>query len=109
MHLCPGFPVSRWAVPAGALLPNLLCAKPHQIQQTVQPNTGNTALRIFLHNGCGVKCHTQAGNTNHWQIIGPIADRNGLLEADVLDLGNGSQNFGLFLAIDNISFQTKDL
>ena len=91
-------------MPETSLLPNLSFAEPHQIQQTIQPHTGNTALGILLYNWFGVKCHAQAGDTDHWQIIGAITDRDGLLEADVLDLGNGSQNLGLFLAVDDISF-----
>ncbi len=36
-----------------------------------------------------LKTIAQAGNADHWQIVGAIANRDGLFETDVFDLGDG--------------------
>ena len=60
-------------------------------------------MGIFLDDGFGVKCNPQTGDAEHWQIIGTVADGNGLLQADVFDRGDGFENFSFSPTVDDIT------
>jgi uncharacterized DUF497 family protein len=69
-------------------LPYLSFTDSHQIQQSVQSYSGDRFLCIFFDDGFGVKCNPQTGDADHGQIIGAVADRNGLLQTDVFHRGD---------------------
>ena len=60
-------------------------------------------MGIFLDDGFGVKCNPQTGDAEHWQIIGTVADGNGLLQTDVFDRGDGFENFSFSPTVDDVT------
>ena len=58
---------------------------------------------IGFDDGFGVKGDTQSSDFEHGQIICSVADRDDLFEADVFSFGDLLQQFGLALAVDDLT------
>src|SRR5690606_23839424 len=79
----------------------LAVTEAQQIENAVQPQGGDRLLGGLLDQRFGAEGHTEAGQAKHRQVVGAVADRDGLLQLQALLLRQLAQQIGLALSIDD--------
>ena len=77
-------------------------AEAHQVEQRVEPLVVVEAhVRDLLQLGLGAEGDAETGGLEHANVVGAVADRDRLLDAEVEDLGHVLQDLSLALAVDD--------
>ncbi|RMN53866.1 hypothetical protein ALQ58_05440 [Pseudomonas syringae pv. apii] len=76
-------------------------AKAQQVQNPIQPQSRNRLFGGLLDQRLGTERNTQPGNGQHRQVIGTVADCDGLLQTQAFLVRKFAQQVSLALSIDD--------
>jgi hypothetical protein len=80
---------------------DLVAGDAEQVQHGIQVGQAQRGIRRVADDGLGIERDPEPGRGDHVQVIGAVADRNGLAERDAGVTGEPAQRLGLARAVDD--------
>ena len=97
----------RWAraIQAGRGVEDLVAGEAEHLQDGVQVGLVERRVRLLAHERLGVEGDAETRGVQHVEVVGAVADRDGLLERDAVLRGEPRQRAGLAGAVDDLPDQ----